>query len=146
MVFSSIGSILNSVMTRSQGLQAHLSLLQYHMASTSPLSGLNILSTATTMAKPDPSLALRSRHVLYLSVSSTAARLCTGVVADYLSPINLPQGSTRRTVRRSVLAALSLFLLAGVFLWGALGLETERGLTAISIGAGISYGMFFTIT
>jgi hypothetical protein len=107
----------------------------------------NSLST-TEQGDADNSLALRSHLVLLLSVSSTVARLVTGVLVDYLSPVSPPPGgvSRRRTVDRSVLAAGCLVVLSGALLWGALGVRSVKGLDLLSIGVGGMYGAVFTIT
>ena len=94
----------------------------------------------------DRSLVLRSHLVLLLSVSSTVARLVTGVLVDYLSPVSPVPGSRRRTVDRSILAAGCLVVLAGALLWGALGIRSVDGLDLLSIGVGGMYGAVFTIT
>ena len=111
----------------------------------------NSLSTTSTTEQgdtKDSSLALRSHLVLLLSVSSTVARLVTGVLVDYLSPVSPPPGdvSRRRTIDRSVLAAGCLVVLSGALLWGALGVRSVKGLDLLSIGVGGMYGAVFTIT
>jgi hypothetical protein len=105
-------------------------------------------SLSTDHDDADNSLALRSHLVLLLSVSSTVARLVTGVLVDYLSPVSpLPGGvSRRRTIDRSVLAAGCLVVLSGALLWGALGVRSVKGLDLLSIGVGGMYGAVFTIT
>ena len=130
MVFSNIGSILNSLVV-------------------DPVSGL--ADDPTTI---DRSLALRSHHVLLLSISSTVARLATGIIVDYISPVVVDEsivvgedhGRRKRVVRRSMLAAGCLGVLAGAFLWGALGVKTVNALDGLSVGVGGMYGAVFTIT
>jgi hypothetical protein len=127
MILSSIGSILVSLLPTESSHQLSLLLSVPADGAASPL-------------------ALRSRHILILSLSSTAARLLAGVIADYLSPIIPPEGSRRVLVKRSTLAAGCVAVLLAVFLWGAVGLETERGLWVISAGVGSMYGAVFTLT
>jgi hypothetical protein len=128
MILSSIGSIL-------------VSLLPPESSHQLP----SLISVPADFA-PSP-LALRSRHILILSLSSTAARLLAGVIADYLSPIiPPPEGSRRVLVKRSTLAAGCVTALLAVFLWGAIGLKSERGLWVISAGVGSMYGAVFTLT
>jgi hypothetical protein len=105
-------------------------------------------SLSTDHDDADNSLALRSHLVLLLSVSSTVARLVTGVLVDYLSPVSPPPGGVnrRRTIDRSVLAAGCLVVLSGALLWGALGVRSVKGLDLLSIGVGGMYGAVFTIT
>jgi hypothetical protein len=105
-------------------------------------------SLSTDHDDADNSLALRSHLVLLLSVSSTVARLVTGVLVDYLSPVSPPPGGVnrRRTIDRSILAAGCLVVLSGALLWGALGVRSVKGLDLLSIGVGGMYGAVFTIT
>jgi hypothetical protein len=133
MVFSNIGSISNS--------------LVLDKSKDGPLMHLTL---GGDDRPADRSLALRSHHVLLLSISSTAARLATGIIADYISPVIQDDGANgakrRMIVRRSGLAAGCLVVLTGVFLWGAMGIATEKGLDVLSIGVGAMYGSVFTIT
>ena len=130
MVFSNIGSILNSLVV-------------------DPVGGL--VDSGSDEPTIDRSLALRSHHVLLLSISSTVARLATGIIVDYISPVVVDEsvvdlGHRRKVVRRSMLAAGCLGVLAAAFLWGAVGVKTVKGLDGLSIGVGGMYGAVFTIT
>ncbi|ODN86849.1 hypothetical protein L198_07214 [Cryptococcus wingfieldii CBS 7118] len=138
MVIASIGSILTSLLP----------------APTSLLS----------LASPNP-LKLRNKHVFLLSLSSTLARLITGILADYLSPPPTPFKNPEHTpgdptkpehvlrqvkkvrLTRSGFAGLCAGVLAGVFGWGGSGwLRGESGLGVVSVGVGAMYGALFTLT
>ena len=107
-------------------------------------------------------LRLRNKHVFILSLTGTFARLLTGITADYLSPplVAIPAPPTddphapphqfvrkrRQILPRSMYAALSALLLAGVFGWSSGFLKTERGLWVLSAGTGGLYGALFTLS
>ena len=136
--------------------------------SANPLSpGLHI----TTDADP---LTLRNKHVFILSLSSTIARLLTGITADYLDPplIRLePTLGTTNTdspaedsseedephlhtfvrkrpvrLRRSMFAAVCAAVQCVVLCWVAGLVSGEPGLWVLSGGVGSMYGALFTLT
>lgn len=111
------------------------------------LGNIGSIASSFTSAEDD-SLGIRSHLVLLLSVSSTVARLVTGVLVDYLAPVSVsPSGTGRRTVlNRSAIAAGCLVVLAGALLWGALGVKDIKSLNWLAIGVGGMYGAVFTIT
>ncbi|ODN73718.1 hypothetical protein L202_07258 [Cryptococcus amylolentus CBS 6039] len=137
MVIASIGSILTSLLP-------------------SPTSLLSL-------ASPNP-LKLRNKHVFLLSLSSTLARLITGILADSLCPPPTPFKNPDHTpgdpskpehvfrqvkkvrLTRSAFAGLCAGVLAGVFGWGSGWLRAEGGLGVVSVGAGAMYGALFTLT
>nr|XP_031862035.1 uncharacterized protein CI109_002448 [Kwoniella shandongensis]KAA5529107.1 hypothetical protein CI109_002448 [Kwoniella shandongensis] len=136
MVFSSIGSILTSLLP----------------------STIDLLNAST-----DNPLALRNKHVYLLSLSSTISRLVTGLLADYLSPplTHLPNPKHRtdptapthvfvRTKKvklsRSAFIGLCSIVLSAVFAYCVFGLEGEKGLSVLSGGVGSMYGALFTLT
>ena len=111
-------------------------------------------------------LGLRNKHVRILSLTSTSARLITGLSADYLAPslvsVPNPRSNTdnaeddmperlyirKRKVRltRSAFAAICSFVLAAIFAWSAGMLSSEGGLWVLSGGVGALYGALFTLT
>ena len=126
--------------------------------SSSELKVLDIPSTAT------------STQVRILSLSNTISRLLVGPVADFVSPVAsyLANGERhyprKHRVSRIAFLAGSTILLASTFLWMEVGVRSQAALWAVryvlcchwlsaeqrpysydSIGAGISYGVTFTI-
>ncbi|TYJ53050.1 hypothetical protein B9479_006329 [Cryptococcus floricola] len=160
MVIASIGSILTSLLP------------------SPPPTSLLSLSLASPNPNPNPSpnpLQLRNKHVHLLSLSSTLARLLTGLLADLLSPPPTPFKNPHPTpapapadpdpdpakpatpehvfrqvrkvrLTRSAFAGLCAGVLGGVFGWGGGWLEGERGLGVVSVGVGAMYGALFTLT
>lgn len=110
----------------------------------------------------DRALMLRNKHVFILSISSTIARLVTGVLADYLAPAAVavpaphsddPDAPSHYFVqkkpiimRRSMLAAICAGLLGLVFAWAAGWLYGEGWLWVLSLGVGALYGAIFTLS
>lgn len=148
-MIASIGSILTS-------------LLPPTTSTTFPIfTPLNLLSLA-----PLNALSLRNKHVRIISLTSTVARLLTGLSADYLSPplIAIPNPrynpeeseddapehlfirKRKVLLNRSALAAIMAFFLGMVFAYTAGLLGTESGLWVLSFGVGSMYGGLFTLT
>ncbi|WVQ72215.1 hypothetical protein IAR50_001762 [Cryptococcus sp. DSM 104548] len=137
MVIASIGSILTSLLPSPTSLLA--------LASSNPLQ-------------------LRNKHVFLLSLSSTLARLITGILADYLSPPPTPFRNPEHVdgdpskpehvfrqvkkvrLTRSGFAGVCAAVLAGVFAWAGGWLRGEGGLGVVSVGVGATYGALFTLT
>nr|XP_019014016.1 uncharacterized protein I206_00093 [Kwoniella pini CBS 10737]OCF52797.1 hypothetical protein I206_00093 [Kwoniella pini CBS 10737] len=147
MIIASIGSIITSL-----------------LPPTSFNSSLLFTTLAPYVASTDLNpLATRNKHVFLLSLTSTIARLVTGVLADYLAP---PLQATpnpahrrdptqsshlfirKRPVRlsRSAFAALAGASLGLIFAWsaGMLG-DTGARLSVLSAGTGAMYGTIFTL-
>jgi len=126
MVISNIGTIV----------------LSHPISSSS--SGINVLGVPSTDVAT-------STQVRILSLSNTVSRLLVGPVADFVSPVAsyLPNGdrSYPRKHRISRIAFLvgPTILLASTYFWMELGIRSQATLWALSIGAGISYGITFTI-
>ena len=140
MILATMGSILTS-------------LLPHATAKSSTLDPIN-------------ALGLRNKHVRILSLTSTIARLATGLSADYLAPSlvavpnprynpddaddDMPQHLyvRKRKVRltRGAFVAICSFVLAAVFAWSAGMLSSESGLWVLSGGVGSLYGALFTLT
>ncbi|WVQ82871.1 hypothetical protein IAT38_005007 [Cryptococcus sp. DSM 104549] len=145
MVIASIGSILTSLLP-------------------TPTSLLSLLTlSSTTTSTPHNPLALRNKHVHLLSISSTLARLITGVLADYLSPAPTPfPNPAHRTdpskpshvfkqvkkirLTRSAFTGVCAGVLGAVFAGCAAWLSGEAGLGWLSVGVGGMYGALFTLT
>ena len=149
-IIASIGSILTSLLPAPTSLTA--------LAKTDPIDGTN-------------ALVLRNKHVMILSLTSTFARLVTGILADYLCPPLVAVPLSRRNstngpsdidqegrprmkfvrkrpiiLYRSMLATICTAILAGVYAWSAGYLESEKGLWVLSGGVGTLYGALFTVT
>lgn len=139
MTLSSIGAVLTSLLANSTGVPS----LSYLLSKTSASSSETAITMAADGASP---LELRSKHILYLSISSTIARLITGVVADYLSPIVSPPHSSKTRVGRATLTAVCLTICTTVYLFAIWGMKTEESLWVLSIGIGAMYGALFTLT
>jgi hypothetical protein len=127
---------------------------------SSSSSGINVLGVPSTDVAT-------STQVRILSLSNTVSRLLVGPVADFVSPVAsyLPNGdrSYPRKHRISRIAFLvgPTILLASTYFWMELGIRSQATLWALryvahwimnkhphlydSIGAGISYGITFTI-
>lgn len=128
MTLASIGAILSSILADSEPAP--------HNVFSMSLFGPIVQPSA---------LQLRSKHILFLSMSSTIARLITGVVADYLSPIVLPPHSTRKTVRRTTMTAVCVAVCTAVYLVAVFAIKTEARLWVLSLGIGAMYGALFTL-
>ncbi|ORY26479.1 major facilitator superfamily domain-containing protein [Naematelia encephala] len=146
-IIASIGSVLTSLLPPETSI-VFTSFIAY------------ISPTITTLSS-NP-LALRNKHVRILSLTSTTARLLTGLTADYLCPaptaipapdsddINAPSHLfvQKKPIRlyRSMYAAICSLILGAVFTFGAAVLTSERGLWVFSGGVGLMYGALFTLT
>lgn len=130
MTLASIGAILSSI-----------------LADSEPAPHDNVFSMTFFGPVVQPSaLQLRYKHILFLSMSSTIARLITGVVADYLSPIVLPpHATTRKTVKRTTMTAICVAVCTVVYLLAVFAIKTEARLWIISLGIGAMYGALFTL-
>lgn len=159
MTISGIGYTLNSLLgdaITSESTAMMASAVRQHLSSLDPFSiGLQATTTSTSPFSPtsiteEDALKLRSYHVLLISIASTVARLTMGILADYLAPRPPPPGIiaplNRLTVRRSILAAGCSFVMSAVFVFGAVGLRSDRLLAVVSLGIGAMYGAFFTVT
>lgn len=143
MTLTSIGSILDSILASHSRQNINLLSDFFVMQGSNPA---RLLTTATSKST---ALALRSKHILYLSISSTLARLIVGAAADYLSPIVTSHAEERRrkmSVKRSTLTVICMAIETAVFIYTAAALETEKGLTVLSLGMGAMYGAIFTLT
>ncbi|KAJ9123953.1 hypothetical protein QFC22_000744 [Naganishia vaughanmartiniae] len=143
MTLTSIGSILDSILASSS--RQHINLLSDFLA----MQGSNPARLLITATSKSTALALRSKHILYLSISSTLARLIVGAAADYLSPIVSSHAEERRrniSAKRSTLTVICMAIETAVFIYAAAALETEKGLTVLSLGMGAMYGAIFTLT
>ncbi|KAJ9094313.1 hypothetical protein QFC19_007998 [Naganishia cerealis] len=143
MTLTSIGSILDSILASHS--RKHPNVLSDFFV----LQGSNPARLLTTASSKSTALALRSKHILFLSISSTLARLIVGAAADYLSPIVISHSEERRRrigAKRSTLTVLCMAIETAVFVYAAAALETEKGLTVLSLGIGAMYGAIFTLT
>lgn len=162
-VMATFGSIVTALLPS----EAMLALSALGQATTQAFQLFN--PTALTSMPPlvlttakDQALMLRNKHVFILSISSTVARLVTGVLADYLAPaavaVPAPHSDdpdapshyfvqkTPIIMRRSMLAAICSGLLALVFAWAAGWLGSEGMLWILSLGVGSLYGAIFTLS
>nr|XP_018266146.1 uncharacterized protein I303_00115 [Kwoniella dejecticola CBS 10117]OBR88304.1 hypothetical protein I303_00115 [Kwoniella dejecticola CBS 10117] len=149
MVIASIGSIITSLLPPT-ALHSDISMF------------FTTLAPSFTLTNSNP-LAVRNKHVFLLSLTSTIARLVTGVLADYLAPPlhATPNPAHRRDptqpshlfirqrpvrLSRSAFAALAGATLGLIFAWsaGMLG-DTGAHLSVLSAGAGAMYGTIFTL-
>lgn len=143
MTLTSIGSILDSILASRS--RQNITLLSDFFA----MQGSNPARLLATASSKSTALALRSKHILYLSISSTLARLIVGAAADYLSPIVISQAEERRrkiSAKRSTLTVACMAVETAVFVYTAAALETEKGLSVLSLGMGAMYGAIFTLT
>jgi hypothetical protein len=143
MTLTSIGSVLESLLAspadHSGNIMADFFLAQGHNPA-------RLISTATSKSN---ALALRSKHILFLSISSTLARLIVGAAADYLSPVVETHAESQRrrfSAKRSTLTVLCMAIETAVYVYTAAFLQTERGLWVLSAGMGAMYGAIFTLT
>lgn len=143
MTLTSIGSVLESILGSQSHRQADL------LADFFASQGSNPARLISTASSKSTALALRSKHILFLSISSTLARLIVGAAADYLSPIVDTQAEDRRrgfSAKRSTLTVVCMVIETAVFAYTAGFLETEKGLWVLSVGMGAMYGAIFTLT
>ncbi|QRV86125.1 major facilitator superfamily transporter [Ceratobasidium sp. AG-Ba] len=73
-------------------------------------------------------------QVRLMSIAGTIARLCTGPLADWISP-PIDEGSIRMVFPMAFLA-----MLASGYMWTALYVSSAAGLWVLSIGTGLGYG------
>lgn len=143
MTLTSIGSILESVLASPSNHSGNI------MANFFLAQGVNPVRLISTATSKSNALALRSKHILFLSISSTLARLIVGAAADYLSPVVETQAERRRrglSAKRSTLTVLCMGIETAVYVYTAAFLKTEKGLWVLSAGMGAMYGAIFTLT
>lgn len=143
MTLTSIGSVLESMLASQS--HPHADVFADFLAS----QGLNPTRLIYTASSKSTALSLRSKHILFLSISSTLARLIVGAAADYLSPIVTTQAEDRRrrfSAKRSTLTVICMAIETAVYVYTAAFLDTERRLWVLSVGIGAMYGAIFTLT
>lgn len=90
-------------------------------------------------------------QVRLISIANTLARLCSGPLADLISPLAV-KGScgtykfpTTRRLSRMVFPCWALVCLSLVYLWTAFGIQSTSSLAVLSVGTGLAYGAAWAV-
>lgn len=116
------------------------------------ISNIATIFLALPSRRPFPPSSTNSaaRQVQLLSISNTAVRVITGLIADLVSPAaSLVNGNAvfyrKHFISRVFFMTLPSLLLALTFLWTSVFAKTQTDVWVLSFGVGVSYGTIFTI-
>lgn len=90
-------------------------------------------------------------QVRLISIANTLARLCSGPLADLISPLGVQdlygayKFPTNRRLSRMVFPCWALVCLSLVYLWTAFGIESTSSLPVLSVGTGLAYGAAWAV-
>ncbi|KAG8748731.1 putative monocarboxylate transporter mch1 [Ceratobasidium sp. 414] len=105
-----------------------------------------VISNMGSIVMEFPGAGSAATQVRLLSIAGTVARLCTGPLADIISP-PIDEGSMcvcgpieRPGVNRMVFPMAFLGVLAAVYLWAAAYVTSASELWVLSLGTGLAYG------
>jgi hypothetical protein len=106
-----------------------------------------VISNMGSIVMEFPGEASAATQVRLVSIAGTVARLCTGPLADLISP-PIDNGAAfacglvkeRRRINRMVFPMTFLLVLALGYLWTAMYVTSASGLWVLSLGTGLAYG------
>lgn len=110
-----------------------------------------VISNIGSIVMTLPGSGSAATQVRLISVANTAARLCSGPLADWISPLSAraPCGAykfpTTRRLSRMVFPCWSLACLCVVYLWTAFGVQSNQSLQVLSLGTGLAYGAVWAV-
>ncbi|CAE6525426.1 unnamed protein product [Rhizoctonia solani] len=90
-------------------------------------------------------------QVRLISIANTLARLCSGPLADLISPLAEKDSygtykfPTTRRLSRMVFLCWALVCLSLVYLWTAFGIQSTSSLSILSVGTGLGYGAAWAV-
>ncbi|KAJ1310175.1 hypothetical protein OPQ81_006919 [Rhizoctonia solani] len=107
----------------------------------------NIGSIAMTLPGPDNT----ATQVRLISIANTLARLCSGPLADLISPVAEKDSygtykfPTTRRLSRMIFPCWALVCLSLVYFWTAFGIQSTSSLPILSVGTGLAYGAAWAV-
>lgn len=105
-----------------------------------------VISNIGSIVMEFPGEQSAATQVRLISIAGTIARLCTGPLADYVSPpvnekmCNCTSVQDRWRISRIVFPTTFLATLGVVYLWTAAYVVDADGLWLLSLGTGLAYG------
>ncbi|KAH7340481.1 major facilitator superfamily domain-containing protein [Rhizoctonia solani] len=110
-----------------------------------------VISNIGSIVMTLPGADNTATQVRLISIANTLARLCSGPLADLISPLaeKDPYGSykfpTTHRLSRMVFSCWALICLCLVYLWTAFGIQTTSSLPILSVGTGLAYGAAWAV-
>lgn len=110
-----------------------------------------VISNIGSIVMTLPGSGSAATQVRLISIANTAARLCSGPLADWVSPLGSRGLSgaykfpTTRRLSRMVFPCWSLVCLCAIYLWTAFGVQSSQSLQVLSLGTGLAYGAVWAV-
>ncbi|KAF8758513.1 MFS general substrate transporter [Rhizoctonia solani] len=110
-----------------------------------------VISNIGSIVMTLPGTDNTATQVRLISIANTLARLCSGPLADLISPLAEKDacGSykfpTNRRLSRMIFPCWALVCLSLVYFWTAFGIQSTSSLPVLSVGTGLAYGAAWAV-
>ncbi|QRW00168.1 major facilitator superfamily transporter [Ceratobasidium sp. AG-Ba] len=110
-----------------------------------------VISNIGSIVMTLPGSGNAATQVRLISIANTLARLCSGPLADLISPLGVKDTCgaykfpTTRRLSRMIFPCWALICLCTVYLWTAFGVRSSNSLPVLSIGTGLAYGAVWAV-